>query len=60
MMVRPAQSRTQEQAVYLEQLIQSDEIVALVFKLAQDFGRRLAKARRAGADGAMESRRSSQ
>src|SRR5258708_28535635 len=43
MMVRPAQSRTQEQAVYLEQLIQSDEIVALVFQLAQDFGRLLRK-----------------
>jgi transposase len=38
MMVRPEQSRTREQTVYLEQLIQSDEIVALVFKLAQDFG----------------------
>ncbi|WP_040445772.1 ISL3 family transposase [Ktedonobacter racemifer] len=38
MMVRPAQSRTREQAVYLDQLIQSNETIALVFKLAQDFG----------------------
>jgi len=56
LMVRPAQSRTREQTAYLEQLIQSDATVAVVFKLAQDFGRRLAKARGAGASGAMESR----
>jgi transposase len=37
-MVRPAQSRTREQTAYLEQLIQSDATVAVVFKLAQDFG----------------------
>ncbi len=38
MMVRPAQSRTREQAAYLDQLIQSDETIAVVFRLAQDFG----------------------
>jgi transposase len=43
MMVRPEQSRTPEQAAYLDQLIQSNETVALVFKLAQDFGRLLRK-----------------
>ena len=37
MMVRPAQNRTREQTAYLEQLVQSDETVALVFQLAQDF-----------------------
>jgi len=54
MMVRPEQRRTREQTAYLEQLIQSNEPVAVVFKLAQDFGRRLAKARGAGASGTME------
>jgi len=43
MMVRPEQHRTREQTVYLEQLIQSNEPVAVVFKLAQDFGRLLRK-----------------
>lgn len=43
MMVRPAQSRTREQAAYLDQLIQSDEAIAIVFKLTQDFGRLLRK-----------------
>lgn len=38
MMVRPAQNRTREQVAYLDQLIQSDETIAVVFKLAQDFG----------------------
>jgi hypothetical protein len=56
MMVRPEQRRTREQTAYLEQLIQSNEPVAVVFKLAQDFGRQLAKARGAGAPGAMERR----
>jgi hypothetical protein len=56
MMVRPTQSRTREQTAYLEQLVQSDSTIAVVFTLAQDFGRRLAKARGAGALGAMESR----
>ncbi|WP_236602234.1 ISL3 family transposase [Ktedonobacter sp. SOSP1-52] len=43
MMVRPAQNRTREQAAYLDQLIQSNETIALVFKLAQDFGYLLRK-----------------
>ena len=43
MMVRPEQRRTREQTTYLEQLIQSNEPVAVVFKLAQDFGRLLRK-----------------
>jgi transposase len=38
MIVRPAQNRTREQAAYLDQLIQSDETIAVVFNLAQDFG----------------------
>jgi hypothetical protein len=38
LLVRPAQSRTREQTAYVEQLIQSDATVAVVFKLAQDFG----------------------
>lgn len=38
MIVRPAQNRTPEQTAFLEQLTQSDPIVASVFKLAQDFG----------------------
>jgi transposase len=42
-MVRPAQSRTKEQAAYLDLLIQSNETIAVVFKLAQDFGRLLRK-----------------
>ncbi|GCE28122.1 transposase [Dictyobacter alpinus] len=41
MMIRPAQNRTREQAAYLDQLIQCDVSIALVFKLAQDFGRLL-------------------
>jgi hypothetical protein len=56
MMVRPEQRRTREQTAYLERLIQSNEPVAIVFTLAQDFGRRLAKARGEGTLGAMESR----
>ena len=43
MMVRPQQSRTAEQTAYLDQLIQSNETVAVVFRLAQDFGRLLRK-----------------
>ncbi len=43
MMVRPAHSRTREQAAYLDQLIQSDETIAIVFRLAQDFGHLLRK-----------------
>ena len=43
MMVRPAQSRTREQAAYLDQLIQSDQAIAIVFRLAQDFGHLLRK-----------------
>lgn len=43
MMVRPEQRRTREQTAYLEQLSQSNEPVAVVFKLAQDFGRLLRK-----------------
>ena len=43
MMVRPEHRRTREQTAYLEQLIQSNEPVAVVFKLAQDFGRLLRK-----------------
>jgi len=43
MMVRSTQSRTREQTAYLEQLIQSNEPVAVVFTLAQDFGRLLRK-----------------
>ena len=56
MMVRPTQSRTREQTAYLEQLVQRDSTIAVVFTLAQDFGRQLARARGAGALGAMESR----
>jgi len=43
MMVRPEQNRTAEQRAYLDQLTQSDEPIAAVFKLAQDFGRLLRK-----------------
>jgi transposase len=43
MIVRPEQSRTREQTAYLDQLIQSNETIAVVFKLAQDFGRLLRK-----------------
>ena len=43
MMVRPEQSRTREQTAYLDQLIQSNETIAVVFTLAQDFGRLLRK-----------------
>jgi Transposase len=43
MIVRPTQNRTAEQAAYLEQLIQSEATVAVVFTLAQDFGRLLRK-----------------
>jgi transposase len=43
MMVRPAQSRTPEQAAYLDQLIQNNEAIAIVFNLAQDFGHLLRK-----------------
>jgi transposase len=43
MIVRPTKNRTAEQTAYLERLIQSDATVAIVFKLAQDFGRLLRK-----------------
>ena len=43
MIVRPEQSRTRAQTAYLDQLIQCDETIAAVFKLAQDFGRLLRK-----------------
>jgi transposase len=43
MMVRPEHSRTREQTAYLEQLVQSDSTSAVVFTLAQDFGRLLRK-----------------
>src|SRR6266487_3400846 len=43
MMVRPTQSRTREQTAYLKQLVQSDSTIAVVFTLAQDFGRLLRK-----------------
>jgi len=43
LIVRPEQSRTREQTAYLDQLIQSNETIAVVFKLAQDFGRLLRK-----------------
>jgi len=60
MMVRPTQSRTREQTAYLDQLISSNETIAVVFTLAQDFGRLLAISRGASATGAMESRRAGQ
>jgi len=56
MMVKPTHRRTSEQTAYLEHLVQSDSAMAVVFELAQDFGRRLAQARGAGALKAMESR----
>jgi hypothetical protein len=56
MMVRSAHSRTREQTAYLQQLVQSDSTIAVVFTLAQDFGRRFAKARGAGTLRAMENR----
>jgi transposase len=56
MMVRPTQSRTKDQTAYLEHLVQSDSTIAVVFTLAQDLGRQLAKTRGAGALRAMESR----
>lgn len=43
MIVRPEQSHTREQTAYLDQLIQSNETVAVVFELAQNFGRLLRK-----------------
>jgi len=43
MMVKPAQNRTRGQTAYLEQLVQSDSTSAVVFTLAQDFGRLLRK-----------------
>jgi transposase len=43
MIVRPTQNRTAEQTAYLEQLTQSEATVAVVFTLAQDFGRLLRK-----------------
>ena len=43
MMVRPQQSRTAEQTAYLDQLTQSNETIAVVFELAQDFGRLVRK-----------------
>jgi hypothetical protein len=43
MMVRPTQSRTREQTAYLEHLVQSGSTIAVVFTLAQDFGRLLRK-----------------
>jgi len=60
MIVRPEQSRTRAQTAYLDQLIQSNETIAVVFTLAQDFGRLLAISRGAGATRAMESHRSGQ
>jgi transposase len=59
MIVRPTKNRTAEQTAYLERLIQSEATVAVVFTLAQDFGRRLAQTRRGVAVGAMESCRPS-
>jgi transposase len=56
MMVRSAHSRTREQTAYLQQLVQREETIAVVFTLAQDFGRRLAQARGAGTLRAMENR----
>lgn len=43
MVVRPEQSRTPEQVAYLDQLTQSNETIAVVFKFAQDFGGLLRK-----------------
>jgi len=43
MMVRPTQNRTRAQTAYLEHLVQSDSTIAVVFMLAQDFGRLLRK-----------------
>ena len=43
MMVRPTQSRTRAQTAYLEHLVQSDSTIAVMFTLAQDFGRILRK-----------------
>ena len=43
MMVRSAHSHTREQTAYLQQLVQSDSTIAMVFTLAQDFGRLLRK-----------------
>ena len=43
MMVRPEHRRTREQRAYLEHLVQSDSTSAVVFTLAQDFGRLLRK-----------------
>jgi transposase len=43
MMVRPTPSRTRGQTASLEQLVQSDSTIAVVFTLAQDFGRLLRK-----------------
>jgi transposase len=43
MIVRPTQSRTREQTAYLEHLVQSNSTIAVVFSLAQDFGRLLRK-----------------
>ena len=43
MIVRPEAQRTTEQVAYLDQLIQSNETVAVAFRLAQDFGRLLRK-----------------
>jgi transposase len=43
LMVRPEQNRTKEQTAYLDQLIQSNETIAVVCKLAQDFGHLLRK-----------------
>jgi Transposase len=43
MIVRPEHNRTAEQTAYLDHLTQSDETIAAVFKLAQDFGRLLRK-----------------
>ena len=59
MIVRPTKNRSAEQTAYLERLIQSEATVAVVFTLAQDFGRRLAQTRRGVAVGAMESCRPS-
>ncbi len=43
LIVRPEQNRTKEQTAYLDQLIQSNGTIAVVCKLAQDFGHLLRK-----------------
>jgi hypothetical protein len=43
MIVRPEQNRTAEQTTYLDQLMERNEPIAAVLKLAQDFGHLLRK-----------------